>query len=271
MPPPGGRAAPRIVVAANPEDLARRAADEVCKRLSAAIAERGIAHFVLTGGSSPLRLYADLRREPWRSSVEWNRVVLWMGDDRYVPSHDADSNAGVARRLLFDPDGSPNGPLPVPSDNVRFFPIDEARSRADGAEWAAYAYSAQISAGVPGDPPVFDLILLGLGPDGHILSVFPGSAALEAGTPLVLTIPAPTHVEPRLPRLTLNPVVVPAARAVMLLSQGGAKAGIVASVLTKPRDPRRFPAQLAAGPNATWFLDAAAASGLDADAFSDGD
>jgi len=259
---PGGRAAARIVVASDPEDLARRAADQVCGLLAAAIAERGIAHFVLTGGSSPLRLYAELRREPWRSSVEWSRVVLWMGDDRYVPSDDADSNAGVARRLLLDPDASPNGPLPVPPDNVRFFPIDAARSRADGAEWAAHEYGAQISAAVPGDPPIFDLILLGLGPDGHMLSVFPGSAALESATPLVLTIPAPTHAEPHLPRLTLNPRVVPAARAVMLLCQGGAKAGIVAAVLTEPRDPRRFPAQLAAGPNATWLLDAAAASRL---------
>lgn len=251
---------PRITVARDSASLAIQAADRVCEALSAAIGERGHANLVLTGGSSPTGLYGNLRRLPWRNCLDWGRVVLWMGDDRFVPSSDPNSNAGMARRLLFGNNTDHDPALPVPAVNVRFFPVDDAIARPDGMVWAAARYADELGAAVAGMPPVLDVVLLGLGGDGHILSVFPGSSALRPDASLVCPIPAPSHIEPHLPRLTLNPAIVPAARNVILIAQGGAKAMVVSAVLGEEFAPERIPGQLAAGENADWFLDEAAAA-----------
>ncbi len=103
--------------------------------------------------------------------------------------------------------------------------------------------------------PSFDLLLLGMGPDGHVLSVFPDSTALMPGAPLVLPIPAPTHIGPEWPRVTLGPAVIGAARAVLLTVTGAAKAPTVVDVLGSVWDPIRLPAQLCRIDTATWLLD----------------
>ena len=102
--------------------------------------------------------------------------------------------------------------------------------------------------------PAFDLILLGVGPDGHILSVFPGSGAFDERA-WAVGVPAPTHVEPHVGRVTLNPALVPAAHDLLVVSTGEAKADVLADVLKGPEDPRRLPAQLARRAGATWILD----------------
>ena len=109
--------------------------------------------------------------------------------------------------------------------------------------------------------PVFDLIVLGVGADGHILSVFPGSAAFDS-TELALAIPAPTHIEPHVERVTLNPAVVEVARQLLVVVHGEEKAPVLAEVFGPERDPRRWPAQLARRASAVWILDEAAASRL---------
>ena len=109
--------------------------------------------------------------------------------------------------------------------------------------------------------PAFDLMLLGVGDDGHILSVFPGSPALDA-TELALAIPAPTHIGPHLERVTLNPALVGAAVGVLVVVTGADKAATIGAIFGTDRDPRRWPAQLALRAGATWILDEAAAGGL---------
>ena len=113
----------------------------------------------------------------------------------------------------------------------------------------------------PGGWPVFDLVFLGIGGDGHILSVFPGSAAFDSDA-WALAIPAPTHIEPHVERVTMHPELVTVAREVLLVAGGTSKADVLADVLGPTREPRRWPAQVARHERATWILDDEAAARL---------
>ena len=135
---------------------------------------------------------------------------------------------------------------------------------ARGAAWCAATLADELrAAGVDfaGGWPVFDLMLIGIGSDGHLLSVFAGSAAFDSPE-LALAIPAPTHIEPHVERVTLNPAVIGAARTVLVAAYGADKAAALAATFGAVRDPRRWPAQLARRPGATWILDEAAAAAL---------
>jgi 6-phosphogluconolactonase len=148
--------------------------------------------------------------------------------------------------------------------NVHPFRTGEAIGTGEDAEDCARELAAELrAAGLPelDGWPVFDLILLGVGPDGHILSVFPGSAALESRA-WALPVPAPTQVEPHVPRVTLNPAVVRVARRLVVVVNGVAKAAVVGQVFGQELDPVRWPAQLARREGATWILDEAAAANL---------
>jgi 6-phosphogluconolactonase len=117
----------------------------------------------------------------------------------------------------------------------------------------------------PAGVPVFDLVLLGIGPDGHLMSIFPGSPAIGSDR-LALGIPAPTHVEPHVPRVTFNPSILAASPALLVMVGGESKAELLAGILDGPRvdpaSPAGLPAQLARRSNATWLIDSAAAAEL---------
>jgi 6-phosphogluconolactonase len=247
----------RVRVVDGPDEVAEASAEEFVAVARVAIAERGVAHVALTGGSAAPGLYRRLAAPSPELILDWSRVELWWGDERVTPSGHHASNARAARETLLV-HGSP-----ARAARVNPFPVGLAVAGGPGPEHAADVYAAAIRERVPAGPdrlPVFDLMLLGMGADGHILSVFPGSTALAPDAPLVLAIPAPAHIEPHLPRLTLNPRLVGAARHVLVMCTGGAKAARVAEVLEGPLDLDRLPAQLARGDNAVWLIDTDAAA-----------
>lgn len=259
-----------VVVSEDAGGVAAAAAARLTAWLAEAVEARGTAHVALTGGSSATGLYRELRKQP-ADALDWTRVHLWWGDDRYVPLDHPDSNAGSAYAMLGIGEVADAGvalaaDVPVPAANVHPIPADAAIRSGLGAGHAAELYADEMSRSMPLDEagrPSFDVILLGMGPDGHILSVFPGSDALQTDVPLVMAIAAPNHVEPHVARVTLTPGALEAARHVLVMVSGAAKAEMVRQVLRGERDPRRWPAQLAVLPQATWLLDAGSAAQLD--------
>lgn len=158
--------------------------------------------------------------------------------------------------------GYPGVPMPV--DNVHPFPTAEAIGNGRGPAWCATTLADELRAaplGLVDGWPAFDLMLLGIGGDGHLLSVFAGSPAFDLSE-LGLAIPAPTHIEPHVQRVTLNPGVIGAAREVLVVVYGSDKAPAIARIFGPEVDPRRWPAQLARRSGVTWIMGGAAAAGL---------
>ena len=246
------------------------AAERIARALIDAVARRGRADWATTGGSTPAGIYRRLVDEPMLSAVPWPAVHVWWGDDRYVPRDHPASNVKALDDILIGPieGDSTNSPnrrgVALPVENLHPFRTAEAIGSGRGAAWCAAALADELrGAGLEQADgwPVFDLIFLGIGPDGHLLSVFPDSPALDSPE-LALAIPAPTHVEPHIERVTLNPAVIGAAREVLMVAHGAEKAAVLADVLGPVTDPRRWPGQIAIRPSATWILDEAAAADL---------
>lgn len=259
-----------LVIVADADEAAAVAADRIAGSLADAVTERGRADWATTGGSTPVGIYRHLAVPPLLTAVPWRDVQVWWGDDRFVPRDHPASNVKALDDVLL---GSVEGEsaseaarprVPLPAGNLHPFRTAEAIGSGAGAAGCAAALADELRAAALDQAdgwPVFDLVLLGLGPDGHLLSVFPDSPALDS-VQLALAIPAPTHIEPRIERVTLNPAVVGVAREVLMVVHGADKAPAVAEVLGPVRDPRRWPGQLAVRSSATWILDAAAASAL---------
>ncbi len=243
--------AERVLVVA---DFAAEAAGLIGEELRAAIRERGLASIVLAGGGTPLAVYAALAAAP---AIDWSRVYVFWGDERLVPPDDPGSNYHAAWETILRL-------VPIPTENI-------VRLRGEWpAEKAAADYAAQmrdwVAAHAPGalHPwPRFDVVLLGLGEDGHTASLFPGSP-VAAGGP-VLAVSADCQGRPA-GRVTLTPAVFNDARHVVFLVAGGGKAEAVFQTLRGEADPRRYPAQRIrpATGRVTWVLDRAAAARLSA-------
>ena len=260
VPIPGPDPRPgEVFVAADPAGVALAAAERICTALSAALAQRESANIALTGGSSAMALALELRKPRWQDALTWDRVGVWWGDERFVPADSPDCNFAEAFRDLLN-----QGGLPVPRANIHPFPVETALAEGRDMAWVAQAYAWELQTMLPHRDglPAFDVILLGMGSDGHILSVFPDSRAFEPDAPLVLDVPAPTHITPHLPRVTINPRLLGVASHVLLMAPGAAKAGTVSRALTGERDPRKLPVQLTLSPNATWLLDTGSAAEL---------
>jgi 6-phosphogluconolactonase len=234
-----------VQVLPGPEAVADEAARQVAALGAAALAARGRFVVSLSGGGTPRALHARLA-EGHRHGLDWARAEFYWSDDRLVAPDHPDSNYRMARETLLDPLGI----APERVHRIR----GEAEPRA-----AADDYAREIADGVPveGGLPVFDLVLLGMGVDGHTASLFPFTDALDVADRWVVPNRAP---RPPVDRITLTFPVVFAARAVRVLVTGADKAATLASVLHGPADPRRLPSQRLAESRGDlrWLVDAAA-------------
>jgi 6-phosphogluconolactonase len=258
--PDPGPGRPTVIICPDREAIAARALDLVVDGLLAGWRQRREAHLALTGGSTAAALFGRLRVEARGRQVDWSGVHVWQGDERFVPLAHPESNWAVALRDWLDHPGAPH----VPAMRRHPMPVDEAIALGRDAAWAASRYGEEMARVLPlrGGLPAFDVWLLGVGGDGHILSAFPGGEAVSGDPASAFGVPAPSHIEPRVPRVTLSPRLLPSAGMVVVMVPGAAKAEIVARCFRENRDPRRLPAQAALRPNAVWLLEDASAASL---------
>lgn len=273
---------PQIEILANADAVAAAAAERIATALAGAVEQRGRADWATTGGSTPIGIYRELAQSPRRDKVPWADVHVWWGDDRFVPRDHPLSNVLPLDQVLLRATafaglsgegeagidvevGNQAGAL-VPASNIHAMSMTAAIARGEGPAWVAAAYEQELRAArLPeaGGVPAFDVILSGIGADGHILSVFPSSQVFNgSGKPWVAGIPAPEHIEPHVARVSLNPAFLAAAHLVLVVAFGAGKADVLADLLGETRDLSRWPSQHARRPNAVWLLDEAAAAKL---------
>lgn len=253
---------PTVRVLVDAEGVAEAAADQIIEAATAAVAAGGVFHLCTTGGSTPAALYRALREPSRADRMPWAQTQIWFGDDRFVPRSDPLSNVTPldAQLLSVGADGALS---PLASSAVHPWPTTAA-----DAPTAVSAYLEELrSAGVPHTPtgfPIFDLLLIGIGGDGHCLSVFPGSPLALERAPVAAGVPAPTHIEPHVPRLSFSLGVLASARAVIALAPGAGKADALARIFSDSNAVADVPAKAALIPTATWLLDTASAVKLSA-------
>jgi 6-phosphogluconolactonase len=235
---------PRIDVSPDFEGLAHRVAQWVTDLACATLGNFAIA---LSGGSTPKRLYQILAASPLREEMPWERVHLFWGDDRFVPHDDPNSNYGMANDALI-------AHVPIPPGNVHGIPfasspVDAAREYEDALK--AYYGSTTL------DParPLFDVMLLGMGPDGHTASLFPGKPALSEQRRWVVEVPEP-GLNPFVPRVTLTYPALNSARSAAFVAAGADKLTMMARVLAGEQDLPS--ARVSPVGELVWFVDRAA-------------
>jgi len=239
-----------------PQELFATAAEEVVLEATEAVAQRGRFTIALSGGSTPKSLF-NLLATNARNVLPWDRMFFFWGDERHVPPTDPDSNYRMADEAMLSK-------VPVPAENV--FRVAAENPDADAA---AEAYEKTLrkffaldrSEKQPGQFPRFDLILLGMGPDGHTASLFPGTAALQEKSRLVVA----NWVEKlKTHRLTFTLPVLDAAACVAFLVSGTDKAPALNAVLQSDAPGEQYPAKLVHPTDGKliWLIDRAAASQL---------
>ncbi|TLS42466.1 6-phosphogluconolactonase [Streptomyces montanus] len=247
---------PQLVVHRDKELMAQAAAARLITKVVDAQASRGYASVVLTGGRNGNGLLTALAAAPARDAIDWGRLDLWWGDERFVPEGDPERNVTQAREALLDS---------VPLDPKRVHPMPAADGPyGKDADAAAEAYAVELAkaAGPENHAPVpsFDVLMLGVGPDTHVASLFPELPAVRETERTVVGV----HGAPKPPptRITLTLPAIRAAREVWLLAAGEDKANAAAIALSGAGEVQA-PAAGAYGRSRTlWLLDAAAASRL---------
>jgi 6-phosphogluconolactonase len=233
--------------------MARHAASEFSRRALQAVDSRGWFHVALAGGSTPRQLYALASTEdPFRDQVPWARTQFFWGDERLVPPSSPESNYRMANEAMLSK-------VPVPAENIHRIPAE-----LPDPEVAARRYEEELRRVFQLDPqgkPRFDLVILGMGVEGHTASLFPGSEWIHENTRLVVA----AWVEKlKAFRITLTPAVFNQAACVMFLISGAEKAETLKQILEGPSRPELFPVQAIRPVDGSvlWLVDGAAASKL---------
>jgi 6-phosphogluconolactonase len=230
-------------------DLMRAAAEAIVSDAARAVEERGRFDWALAGGSTPRALYHLLADDPYRTRLPWNAIHFYWGDERHVPPDHADSNYRMAREAMLDR-------APVPPENVHRIPAERPEAEAAAAEYEATLRAIFAAPAASADDwPRFDLVQLGLGPEGHTASLFPGTPLLAER---VRWVAAPWVEAQHTFRITLTPPAINHARRTMFLVSGEEKAAALHAVLEGAREPEVYPAQIIGG-NRLWLVDRAAA------------
>jgi 6-phosphogluconolactonase len=239
-------AEPLVVVHRDAQLLAQAAAARIVTSISDAQAARGSASIVLTGGGIGGATLRELAASPARDAIDWGHLDVWWGDERFLPAGHPDRNETQAREALLSA---------VPLDSARVHPMAGAGGSAgDDLDAAAGAYAEELA---EAGGPSFDVLLLGVGPDGHVASLFPGAPGL---TDERTVIPVRNSPKPPPERISLGLRVINNAREVWLIAAGEEKAASIKGALSADS---ALPASQVHGRQATrWLLDRAAASSL---------
>ncbi|MDQ3717191.1 MAG: 6-phosphogluconolactonase [Actinomycetota bacterium] len=249
---------PEVVVHASPDLLADAVAARLITKLVDAQSARGWASLALTGGGICIAVLGSLRNSPARDAVQWDRVDVWWGDERFIPADDPERNELQAREALLDHVLlAPDRVHPMPADEGRF-----AGEPEDGAEWYADQLAASARPEDHGSVPRFDVCMLGIGEDGHVASIFPGAPAAYETRSVVAV-----HGSPKPPpvRISLTFSAIGSASEVWLVAAGAGKAAAV-GLAVSGAGPVQIPAAGAIGRVRTMLLlDRAAATGLPAE------
>lgn len=249
--------APSVVVHREPALLTRAVAARLVTRLVDVQSARGSASLVLTGGGIGTAVLEELRENPARDAVDWRRLDIWWGDERFLPVDHPERNETQARAALLDA-------VPATPERIHSMPAADG-PEGDNPEAAAERYAAELKAATRpedhGDVPTFDILLLGVGPDGHIASIFPESPAAYDERPVVAVRRAP---KPPPTRVSLGFSAINSAAEVWVVAAGAEKAPIVGLALGGAGRVQ-VPAAGAQGRRRTlWLLDRAAADRLPA-------
>lgn len=247
---------PTVVVHRDAAILADAVAARLITRLVDEQSARGSASIVLTGGDTGIAVLRAVAESPAQAAVDWSALDMWWGDERFLPAGDPDRNETQARDALLDR---------VPVDPARVFampPANEVAEPEEGADRYAAVLSDYVQAAERTNTPPFDVLLLGMGPDGHVASLFPEHPALDDHRPVVAVRNSP---KPPPLRTSLSMSTIRSADEVWLVVAGEDKAPVVRMALTGA-SPTQIPAAGVYGKQATrWLIDQAAASELPPD------
>ena len=258
---------PTTIIHPNPTVLAQAVAARTLLTIGDLLAEPGRTRvdIAVTGGTDGNRVLAAVKDSPLAAAVDWSRVHVWWGDERFVPADDADRNAGQARAILFD-SLIESGAMPaanlheMPADRRCADEIAAASPAATDAVLAAAAadYQRELIAEL-GDEPRLDIAMFGMGPDAHFASLFPGLPQVLIDDPHVLVAGVRDSPKPPPLRVTLTVPMIARSRHTWMITSEARKAEAVAHVFADARNPQA-PSSFAAGDELLWLVDEGAAS-----------
>jgi 6-phosphogluconolactonase len=233
----------KIIAVADATALAKAAAERIIARISS---NRSRIAICLTGGSSPKQLCELLANEPYRSRIPWDRVHWFIGDERFVPASDPLNNMAMARRIFLDRCAPAGHVHPIPTDG-------------GSPDQAALRYETELKSFYGADrldstQPLFDVVLMGVGPDGHTASLFPGNPAVAETERWVVGVPQ-AHVEPFVPRVTLTLPALGSCHEMLFEVSGPDKRAILTRVLSGEDLPASRAQSMG---ETTWLADTAA-------------